>query len=182
MHPHLLDVFSRLDWSRAALGGAVDAIAAPLRERRPGPEQWSAAEVLEHISMVEGIFTGRIAAAVAAARAGGLAGETSDRSPLPDTIETRMADRVNKRAAPDAARPTGTVDAAAAWNAVESGHHRLRTLVADADGLALSEVTVDHPFFGALSVYQFIELMAAHETRHTEQITEIARALATAVE
>ena len=178
MHPHLLDVFSRLDRSRAALGAAVESIAPPLRQQRPDPDRWSAAEVLEHLSMVERIFTGRIADAVAAARAGGLAEETADRSPLADTIETRMADRVNRRNAPDVARPTGTLDAAAAWAAVEGGHQRLRALVGDADGLALGEVTIEHPFFGALSVYQFVELMAAHEARHTEQINEIGRTLA----
>jgi DinB family protein len=178
MHPHLLDVFSRLDRSRAALGTAVESIAAPRRQERPGPDRWSAAEVLEHLSMVERIFTGRIADAIAAARAGGLVHETDGRLPLADTIEARMSDRVNKRSAPDVARPTGTLDAAEAWQAVESGHQKLRTLVADADGLALSGVTLEHPAFGTMSVYQFVELMAAHEARHAEQIKEIARALA----
>jgi len=181
MHPHLLDVFSRLDRSRAALGAAVESIAPALREQRPGPDQWSVAEVLEHLSMVERIFTGRIADAIATARAAGLAEETGDRSPLADAIETRMADRVNRRNAPEVARPTGTLDAAAAWAAVEGGHQRLRALVSDADGLALSGVMLDHPFFGAMTVYQFIELIAAHEGRHTEQITEIGRTLAGSV-
>jgi uncharacterized damage-inducible protein DinB len=177
MHPHLTEVFSRLDRSRAALGAAVESIAVPLRQQRPGPDQWSAAEVLEHLSIVERIFTGRVADAIAAARTGGLAGETRERAPLAEAIETRMADRVNKRTAVEAARPTGTLDAAAAWAALESGHQRLRALVADVDGLALSEVMFEHPFFGPMSVYQFVELIAAHEARHTGQINEIARAL-----
>ena len=181
MHPHLLDVFARLDASRAALGAAVESIAAPLREQRPGPEQWSAAEVLEHLSIVERLFTGRVADAIAAARAAGLAGETAGRLPLADAIEARMANRVNKRPAPDVAIPTGTLDAAAAWAAVESGHQRLRTVVEAADGLALSEVMLTHPFFGTMTLYQFVELMAAHEGRHTEQIKDIARALAGSV-
>jgi hypothetical protein len=178
MHPHLMDVFARLDGARAALGAAVESIDVPLRQQRPGPDQWSAAEVLEHLSLVERIFTGRVADAIAAARAGGLAGETRDRAPLADAIESRMADRVNKRTAGEAARPTGTLDAAAAWSALESGHQRLRALVGDVDGLALSEVMFEHPFFGTMSVYQFVELLAAHEARHTEQIKEIAEAFA----
>jgi len=177
MHPHLTDVFSRLDRSREALGAAVESIAVPLRQQRPGSEQWSAAEVLEHVSIVERIFSDRVAAAVANARAVGLARETSARIPLPDAIETRMADRVNKRIATEAARPSGTLDAAAAWDVVETGHRRLRALAEDADGLALSQVTIEHLFFGTLTMYQFVELMAAHEARHTEQIKEIGRAL-----
>ena len=134
--------------------------------------------MLEHISIAERLFTGRVADAIEAARAAGLAGEAGDRLPLADDIETRMANRANKRSSPEAALPTGTLDAAAAWAAVESGHQRLRALVEAADGLALSEVTLTHPFFGAMTVYQFVELMAAHEGRHAEQIKEIARALA----
>ena len=178
MHPHLLGVFSRLVASRAALGAAVHSIAAPLRQQRPGPEQWSAAEVLEHLAIVERTFTGRVADALGAARAAGLADEAGDRAPLPDAIETRMADRVNKRSAVDAFKPSGALDAAQAWSAVESGHQRLRAIVAGADGLALSQVTLDHQFFGTMTVYQWVELMAAHEGRHAEQINDIARALA----
>ena len=55
MHPHLHDVFSRLDQSRAALAAAVDTIAPPLRQQRPDADRWSAAEVLEHLSIVERI-------------------------------------------------------------------------------------------------------------------------------
>jgi hypothetical protein len=178
MHPHLDHVFSRLDRSRDSLRAAVELVAAPLRRERPGADRWSTAEVLEHLSIVERIITGRIAEALDAARVGGLADEAGTRSPLPDAIEARMADRGNKREAPEPSRPTGALDAGAAWDAVESGHARLRTLIADADGLALSLVTVAHPVFGSMTVYQWIELMAAHEARHTEQIREIARALA----
>jgi hypothetical protein len=176
MSSHLDHVFSRLDRSRAALRAAVDSVAAPLRQQRPGTDRWSAAEVLEHVSIVERIFTGRIVDALDAAKASGLAGEAPSPLPLPEAVETRMADRVNKREAPEPARPTGTLDAAAAWAALESGHQRLRAVVAGADGVALSLVSVAHPFFGPMTIYQWVELMAAHEARHTEQIKEIGRA------
>src|SRR5262245_5878182 len=171
MHPHLEQVFARLDRSRAALRAAVETVPADARATRPAPERWSAAEVVEHLSMVERIFGERIANALQP-RVQELARETAERTNLPDAIEARMADRVNKRNAPDTARPTGTL----AWNdalaIVEQGHTRLRSIVCGADGLALSQVTLDHPFFGTLTVYQWIELMAAHESRHTEQIRE----------
>ena len=179
MHPHALDVFSRLDAARAALGAAVERVPPALRQQRPGPDRWSAAEVIEHISIVERMFGGRVTEAILAARDTGLPAEAGERTPLPDAIETRMADRVNKRTAVEAAQPTGTLDAAAAWTALESGHERLRQAVAGAEGLALSQVMLTHPFFGTMSVYQFVELMAAHEMRHAEQISEIAGALRT---
>jgi hypothetical protein len=177
MHPHLEQVFTRLDRSRAALRAAVEAVPANARATRPAPERWSAAEVVEHLSMVERIFGERIVNALQP-RVPELASETVERTSLPDAIEARMADRVNKRNAPDTARPTGTLAWNEAFGIVEQGHARLRSIVSGADGLALSQVTLDHPFFGTLTVYQWIELMAAHEARHTEQIKEIAVALA----
>jgi uncharacterized damage-inducible protein DinB len=177
MHPHALEVFSRLDRARAALGAAVERVPPPLRQQRPAPDRWSAAEVIEHISLVERLFGGRVTEAILAARTTGAAAEAGDRLPLPEAIETRMADRVNKRTAVEAAQPTGTLDAAAAWAALESGHERLRQALAVAEDVALGQVMLTHPFFGTMSVYQFVELMAAHEMRHAEQIAEIAGAL-----
>ena len=179
MHAHLTDVLSRLDSARTALRGAVEAIPAALQRHRPAPDRWSAAEVIEHLTLVERIFGGRIVKAVDAARSSGLATEAHPRAALPDAIEQRMSDRVNKRQAPEPAKPTGTVDVATGWAALEDGHATLRAALAGCDGLALSQVTLDHPFFGTMTVYQWVELMAAHEGRHTDQVREIAAMLTT---
>jgi hypothetical protein len=177
VHPHLEHVFSRLDQSRGALRQAVDAVPPAARQTRPAPDRWSTAEVVEHLSMVERLFTDRIAHELQP-RIGDLVRENADRAKLPDTIEARMADRVNRRTAPDTAQPSGELACDDAWARLEEGHARLRTIVGAADGLALGQVMLEHRFFGTLTIYQWIELMAAHEGRHTEQIREIAHALA----
>lgn len=176
MHTHLADVLSRLDQARAALRGAVDQVPPALHRQKPAADRWSAAEVIEHLTLVERIFGGRIIKAIDEARSG-LAAEAHARAPLPDPVEQRMKDRANKRQAPETAVPTGTVDVATGWAALESNHATLRATLAGCDGLALSQVTLDHPFFGTMTVYQWVELMAAHEGRHTEQIKEIAAVL-----
>ena len=173
------DLLQHLEESRAALRDAVDSIPPSHREQRPGLDRWSVAEVLEHLTIVERLFSGRVIKAIDEARTAGLTKEAHARSPLPDPVEQRMADRVNKRQAPEAAHPTGTVDVDAGWAAFESTHASLRAALEGADGLALSQVTVDHPFFGTMTVYQWVELMAAHEGRHTEQIREIGAILRT---
>jgi hypothetical protein len=176
MHTHLTDVLSRLDSARASLRGAIDAVPPAMQRQRPAADRWSCAEVLEHLTLVEQIFGGRIVNALDAARSG-LSAEAHARAPLPDAIEQRMGDRVNRRQAPEPAQPTGTVDVATGWATLEGQHSNLRAALAGCDGLALSQVTLDHPFFGTMNVYQWVELMAAHEGRHTEQIREIAAAL-----
>ena len=177
MRPHLEHVFSRLDRARADLRAAVDAVPPSVRRTRPAADRWSTAEVVEHLSMVERLFTERIANELQP-RIAALQPETAARTMLPEAIEARMADRVNRREAPDTARPTGACSCDEAWARLEDGHERLRTIVRAADGLALGEVTLEHRFFGTLTIYQWIELMAAHEGRHTEQIREIATTLA----
>ena len=178
MHTHLTDVLSRLDQARATLRGSIDAIPSSLQRQRPTADRWSAAEVLEHLTLVERIFGGRIIKALDEARSG-LATEGASRTPLPDAVEERMQDRVNKRQAPETAQPTGAVDVAAGWATLESNHAALRQALAGCDGLALSQVSLDHPFFGTMTVYQWVELMAAHEARHTAQIREIGAVLGT---
>ena len=177
MHPHLSEVLTRLDNARATLRGAIDAVPPAMQRQRPAADRWSAAEVLEHLTLVEQIFGGRIVNALETARTG-LSPEAQPRAPLPDAVEQRMGDRVNKRQAPEPARPTGTVDIATGWTTLEGHHAHLRAALAGCDGQALSQVTLDHPFFGTMNVYQWVELMAAHEGRHTEQIREIAAAFA----
>jgi hypothetical protein len=166
-----------MDAARATLRRAIDAIPPALQRQRPAPDRWSAAEVLEHLTLVERIFGSRIVAAIDQAKAAGLAAEAHERTPLLEAVEQRMADRVNKRQAPETAHPTGQLDIATGWTTLESNHATLLAALTGADGLALSRVTLDHPFFGTMTVYQWIELMAAHEGRHTEQIKEIATVL-----
>ncbi len=180
MHPHTSAVFARLDAARAALRDAVEAVPRPLRQQRPAPDRWSVNEVLEHLSLVEGLFAGRIAAAIGAAQAAGLPSERGPRASLPQHIEAILVDRGNARTAPPPAQPAGGMDDAAALAAVERSRAAMREVVAGADGLALSTVRVDHPAFGTLSVYEWVELIAGHEVRHAEQIREIAATLAPA--
>jgi hypothetical protein len=176
MHAHLTTVFSMLDESMAAVQASAESVPLTLRGRRPAPERWSVAEVLEHLMLVDRLFTERIGGRIAAVRAG-LGSEGSERTPLPPQIAAMMASRARTRNAPEQVIPTGNVDAVAALAALQQAHAGFRAALRDGNGLALSSVTYDHPFFGTLNVYQWAELMAGHERRHAEQIAEIREQL-----
>jgi hypothetical protein len=176
VHPHLAAVIDRLNSARADLRTAVDAVPASVRNRRPAPDRWSVAEVLEHLSLVERLFTTRVTDAIAAVGTLGVE-RAAERVPLPAEIEAIIANRENKRTAPDPAHPRAGLDADAAWAAVERSRAALLDTLRAADGLALSEVQTSHPAFGALTVYQMSELIAGHEARHAAQIREIAAAV-----
>ena len=181
MHPHTAAVVSRLDDARARLRQAVDAVPSELRGRRPAEGRWSVNDVLEHLSIVETNFTKRSVDAIVAGKMAGIGPEDAvERTVLPEHFEAMIADREKKRTAPEAAHPRSNFDSDSAWQAVEQSRRLLLNTLTEADGLALSQVFTSHPFFGALTVYQMAELIAAHEARHTAQIEEVAGELARA--
>lgn len=180
MHTHLTEVFARLDAQRTALRAAVERVPRERRQERPAPERWSVVEVLEHLGLVELRFNAWVEKAIADAReGGGLGAERDSRTPLPPDLESMLSDRTRQRTAPPPVIPQGTLSEEAAWGALDRAREVFRATVVGADGLALTTVTVAHPVFGTLSVYQWVELVAAHEARHTAQIQEIGDQLAT---
>ena len=174
MHQHLSDVLGALDASRQALRDAMAAIPADAPQQRPAADRWSTVDMVEHLSLVETRFCAVVGGKIADALTAGMPGETAPREPLPDRISTALANRTNKRTAPEAAVPTGRLDEAAAWAAADKARASFRAAVLSADGRALSTVIHDHPFFGPLNVYQWVELIARHEMRHVEQVRETA--------
>ena len=177
MHPSLTEIFACLDRSRAGLRAAIDSVPAHLRDQAPAPGRWSVAGVLEHLSIVDERFTAIVANKIAEARAAGLGNEEGQPAPLPSHVEAMLADRTERRNAPDPLHPRG-LECAAAWERAEAARAAFRRMLSDADGLALSGVIHEHPRFGALNAYQWGGFLAAHESRHAEQVREIASQLA----
>ena len=177
MHQHLIDVLATLDASRQALRESVAASPPAARTARPGPDRWSPVDIIEHLSLVEARFSAVVGGKIADAMNAGLGTEREAREPLPERIRTVLADRTGRRTAPEAAIPSGEMDEHAAWAAADNARAGFRAAVLSADGRALSGVIHQHPFFGPLNVYQWVELIAAHEMRHVAQVREAAAQL-----
>lgn len=173
MHPRIQELHDHLAHYRAELRAAVDSVPIALRERRPAPERWSVAEVLEHLAIVEARVTESFTKQVAAARAKGLEPD-SETTPVVPTLDMAFVfDRTNRLVASEASRPRGASDARTAWAALEQSRERLRAALLDADGLALGAVVMPHPVFGELNAYQMVAFVGGHEGRHTAQVREI---------
>ncbi len=177
MHPHVAGVLAQLDEARSKLRAAVETVPSHLRSQPPGDDRWSVNGILEHLSLVEQRFAGLIAMRIAEAQKVGVGPEQDTRDPFPATLRQMLADRANRRSAPDAVHPKAGLNEAAAWAAVERARSLTRDAVIAADGLALSQVTHNHPVFGILNMYQLVELIANHEVRHSKQIAGIAEQL-----
>jgi len=170
MHSITHELLTYLDEQRSILKSAFESIPAEMRDRPPAPERWSAANVVEHLAIVENRIAGILSARIEEARSG-LSAETGTAPVLPTIDYKRMYDRSTRVKAPETAIPTG-LDSASAWSALENAGSKMRDMLRANDGVALSSVTHPHPRFGVLSVYQWIAFLGAHEVRHAAQIRE----------
>ena len=178
MHSITRELLAYLDEQRSILKSAFDAVPAELRDRPPAPERWSAANVVEHLAIVESRIAKLLTERIEEARTGLPASTNTD--PILPTIDyKRMYDRSNRVKAPETAIPTG-LNAASAWAALDNSSSLLRAMLVANDALDLSPVKHLHPRFGSLSVYEWVAFLGAHEVRHAAQIREDSAAAATA--
>jgi len=175
MHPALSDVLARLERSRAALRDAIARVPPHLRDQPPASERWSVAGVLEHLALVDERSIGTLGSKIAEARST-LPPEEGDPALLPPNLEAMLTDRTERRQAPAPLHPSG-LRCDEAWARAEASRAAFVDLITAADGLALSRVIHEHQRFGALNVYQWAGFLAAHESRHAQQLLEIASQL-----
>ena len=174
MHPRIEEVINYLDGERSTLRGAVERVPPELRDKQPGPDRWSVAQVLQHLGLIEKRVGMSMAKWVGEARDSALRSETDTSSVMNSLPRQLIIDRSQRRNAPEEVRPPGDIDAQAAWEALESTRDTLRSAFLSGDGLALSEVVQPHPVLGPINLYQWMLFVGSHEERHTAQIIEIA--------
>lgn len=154
---------------RATLRAAVDRVQAALRMKKPAADRWSVAEVLEHLSIVEGRIVMMLGAMFPSAPA-----TTNDVSGPTSIDRSAMQNRSNRVSAPGPTQPTGTLSADEAWAALERSRTGLLLLLETAEGRDLTQITRQHPVLGPLDGYQWLAAVGSHEERHALQIVEIA--------
>lgn len=180
MRPRTRALLNDLDLHHAALRAAVDSVPAADRQRQPGTDRWSVAQVVEHLAIVEARIAGMFAKAADLARANGK--KADDEAVLaPDLLDVEpLLDRTQRRTASEASRPQGGLDAATALTRLEGERSKFRDAVIAADDVALDDAITNHPRLGALNMYQWVLFTGAHESRHAAQIREIGESLRSA--
>jgi uncharacterized damage-inducible protein DinB len=165
------ELLSVLDATHRDVHAAVEGLEDREASLNPAPGRWSVLECLEHITIVEQRFLGRL--------------QNAKRADSPDidkdreaTLLERVADRSKTAQAPETVRPsgrfTGLSQALAAFDATRAETKSFAE-TCQTDLYFLAEA---HPRFGPLNGYEFVLLMAGHVRRHTAQIREIRAALA----
>src|SRR5688572_1250763 len=120
MQPRTREVLTQLDTHHAALEQAVASVPESQRERRPAPDAWSVAEVVEHLAIVEEGILGLLRGQLDAARAAGMGAERETSEVTPTMPVGRLLDRSARLTAGERSLPTGTIDASEALRRLDA--------------------------------------------------------------
>jgi len=139
---------------------------------KPAPDRWSVLECLEHIIVVEDRFLGWITT--------GELLEAPSADPAKESkLMEMLADRTEKRQAPEAVIPTGRYSTVAeALSDFEAARTR-SAQIAQSRGQQLYSIKVKHPRFGEMNGSELLHLLTGHASRHAAQIRETRAALGT---
>ncbi len=153
--------------TRDNLHAAVSGLSDAQWHFKPALEQWSIAEILEHVVLIEERVLGLIG------RMQEAPASEADRvnSQVEETILSEIPKRLTKFQAPPHVLP------AQRWNPAEALARfldsRARTLELLVEAPALRGHVMPHPIMGNWDGYQWILAAGAHSARHTNQILEV---------
>jgi hypothetical protein len=156
-----------LQQTRDGVVAAVKGLSDAQMKFKPGPDRWSVAEVLEHITLVEdGLFL-NVTEKVMKSPAGAADRDIAKTDAM---VLAMIPDRSHKAQAPPQFVPTGR------WTPAETLDHflksRAKTIVFLDSTPDLRAHVTDSPL-GPLDGYEWVLFMAAHSERHTKQILEV---------
>jgi uncharacterized damage-inducible protein DinB len=163
------EIYEHIDDTRERLSRTVESMSAEQQGFRPSPEKWSVAEIVEHLSIVEGRVVKLIGTLLDKAESGGHA-RSADAPFAPVSIAEQVEQtRAQKLDAPEQIRPTGaSLDASlSSLRATRDALRALRPRVERVDGAG---IRFPHPAWGTINLYQWLAFVGAHEHRHLAQI------------
>lgn len=169
--PDIRPIVDKLHQVRARLLAETERVPAERWRQAPGPEKWSAAEVIAHLTQVEAtILDGATKLFVRGPR------------PLPLWkrlhIPPRLAEWRGVRArTPIPLDPTLLGSKDAMLGRFQAGRQRVLAFLEANGDRDFSRWRWPHPFFGSLNGYQWFRLIYHHEVRHTQQLREIVKSL-----
>ncbi len=160
--------------ARAYLTGATTGLSDAQWTHKPAADQWSIAEIVEHMVLVEGFILGPLQAQFSAS------GAVSDAQAVDSIVMQRIPDRTAKFPAPEMLAPTGRWSPRETLAKFLEDYDRLAAQ-AESNPAALRQHHAPAPPLKAVSKgayefmdgYQWILANGAHTERHVKQILEV---------
>jgi hypothetical protein len=164
---NLQPIRERLASAQSAFFRAADAIPGETWSKCPGLNEWSAAELVAHLVVVErGVVT--------------KVDRLTQESPIPVPFRKRfhlplwlVEARVIRRKSPVPLDESLIAEKEAMLAGLRGVRERTLAFMSETERRDLSAYCWRHPFLGMLNIYEWMEMLAAHQLRHTKQIREI---------
>jgi hypothetical protein len=160
----------RLDSVHHRLLGAVSPLGPELFSKQPSQGEWSVAQIVQHLWMVEErvIKDLEIAIAKEPQKIGLL------RKLVPTSI---VASRLLRVKSPKGVTPVEVIEKEAAIENFDRARNSLKQLVATHGHERFRKLVFKHPFLGKIDGVATISFVGYHEQRHYKQILEVLRKL-----
>lgn len=169
-------IVHKLACAQTGLLRAADAVSAEQWKSGPGNGAWSAGELVAHLIMVERGVVGT---------ADRVTQKPARPTPLWKRLHLPLAlveARVVRRKTPIPLDPQLVREKEAMLAELRNVRERSLAFLDETKNRDLRAYYWRHPFLGNLNLYEWFEMIAAHELRHTKQMQEIAAALPKAAE
>ena len=158
----------RLDSVHEKLLQSVTPLDAEIFSQRPSENEWSVAEIVQHLSLVEERVTKELEAAIAREpqRVGFL------RRLTPTSI---VSSRLLRVKAPKAMNPVMVFEKDVAIQNFARARGNLKALCEAHDVSRFRNLIFKHPFLGNINGVATISFIGYHERRHYKQIREVLK-------
>ena len=171
MRPNLEAIVGNLSKARAGLLGAADSIPGEQWKTNPSVGGWSAGELVAHLIMVERTI---ISSADRIVKKPPKVVPFLKKFHLPMALVEARLVRSKTPIPLDAQLVRNKEEMFAELRAVRE---RSLAFIAETRNRDLSAYRWPHPFIGSLNTYQWFQMIASHEVRHTKQMKEISASL-----
>ena len=150
---------------------AVSELTDEQANATPEGEKWSVAQIVEHVSMVEGGVC-RICAKLlsSAEKAGQPSGEWTDMSAFMEKAESIGGVKLE---APEIVQPNAGRTIAESLEVMSEAGRVLETLREKFENFDGDTHKFPHPYFGDLSAKEWLALAGGHKIRHLRQIKRV---------
>lgn len=162
---------NRLDSVHEKLSSAIRTTDPSLYSKRPGENEWSIAEVVQHLCLVEE----RILEAL---KKGLESGRPAKVGFLKQLIPMRIVSlRFKKLKAPKIVTPKDPPGMDQLLSDYDEVRGRLKQVCVENGRDRLKAISVKHPFLGDIDGVAAVSMLNFHEERHYKQIREILKKL-----
>jgi len=164
-------IIENLARAQSELLRAADAVPADQWKTRPAEGRWSAGEMIGHLITIEGAIISRTDKVL---------GKPPKEVPFFKRFHVPMAvveSRLIRRKTLIPLDPGIVHEKEEMLAELRQVRERTLAFVEETMERDLSKYRMPHPFLGSLNAYEWFQMIASHEIRHTKQMREIAGTL-----